>query len=160
MSEEGSLNEIVVSAMKESGKFGKVSAEIRAAVYKILTKDMEYRRSTPVCRENLIINELIREYLQFNGLENTLSVFVPETGQSADPMNREFLAHNLGVSPKDQMPLMNNLVRKWRNSEAPSHPPTGPLIPVPKDDNIPQRQNVVIPTDLSDSSEGFFEIRS
>lgn len=159
MSEEANLNEIVVSAMKESGKFGKVSAEIRATIYKILTKDMEYRRSTPVCRENLVINELIREYLQFNGFENTLSVFVPETGQPSDPMNREFLAHNLGLFPKDQMPLMNTLVKKWRNSEAPEHPPTGPRIPVPND-TIPERQHVVIPTDLSDSSDGFFEIRS
>jgi hypothetical protein len=29
------------------------------------------------CNENLIINELIREYLIFNGYRDTLSVFLP-----------------------------------------------------------------------------------
>jgi len=29
------------------------------------------------CDETLVINELIREYLVFNGLRDTLSVFIP-----------------------------------------------------------------------------------
>lgn len=31
-------------------------------------------------RENAVINELIREYLEFNGYHHTLSVFLPESG--------------------------------------------------------------------------------
>ena len=31
----------------------------------------------PVSNENLVINELIREYLIFNGYRETLSVFLP-----------------------------------------------------------------------------------
>ena len=38
--------------------------------------------------ENLILNELIREYLEYNGFLNTLSVFHPETGQPRTPTGR------------------------------------------------------------------------
>lgn len=31
----------------------------------------------PLSRDNLIINELMREYLMFNGYRNTLSVLLP-----------------------------------------------------------------------------------
>ena len=51
--------------------------------------------------ENLILNELIREYLEYNGYLNTLSVFHPETGQPTTPtgrISREVLVHELGVT--------------------------------------------------------------
>lgn len=51
------------------------------------------------CNENLIINELIREYLIYNGYTDTLSVFLPETGQpQTRPFDRDFLLQQLGVS--------------------------------------------------------------
>ena len=33
--------------------------------------------AVPLSRDNLVINELIREYLLFNGYRNTLSVLLP-----------------------------------------------------------------------------------
>lgn len=51
------------------------------------------------CNENLIINELIREYLIYNGYRDTLSVFVPETGQPRTrPFDRDFLVQQLGMT--------------------------------------------------------------
>lgn len=45
--------------------------------------------------ENLLINELIREYLIFNGYRETLSVFLPEAGQPAvRPFDRQFLVRH------------------------------------------------------------------
>lgn len=44
-----------------------------AAAFHCLQEDA---RPEP-CNENLIINELIREYLIFNGYRDTLSVFLP-----------------------------------------------------------------------------------
>ena len=40
--------------------------------------------------ENLIINELIREYLDYNQYKHTLSVLLPETGQPAERIERSF----------------------------------------------------------------------
>lgn len=51
--------------------------------------------------ENLLINELIREYLEFNNYHQTLSVFLPETGQPvARPFERDVLASELQVAEK------------------------------------------------------------
>jgi FOP N terminal dimerisation domain len=49
--------------------------------------------------ENLLINELIREYLIYNGYRDTLSVFIPETGQPQQrPFDRTFLSQQLRIS--------------------------------------------------------------
>ena len=46
--------------------------------------------------ENLVINELLREYLEYNGYKQTLTVFLPESGQPLQkPFKRGFLAHEL-----------------------------------------------------------------
>jgi hypothetical protein len=42
--------------------------------------------------DTLVINELIREYLIFNGYRDTLSVFLPESGHpQTRPFDRQFL---------------------------------------------------------------------
>ena len=51
----------------------------------------------PVPDENLLINELIREYLAFNKYRNTLSVLITEAGQPAMPLDRDFLADRTGA---------------------------------------------------------------
>jgi lisH domain-containing protein FOPNL len=96
--------------MKEKGALAKMSAEIRAEVYHLLTSDVEHDRSVPLCRENFIHHEPIREYLQFKGLNQTLSVFVPETGQPREPMNRDFLGLSLNLAGQQRIPLLNLLV--------------------------------------------------
>ena len=47
--------------------------------------------------ENVLINELIRDYLEFNHYKHTLSVLLPETGQPVQRMDRGYLAEQLGV---------------------------------------------------------------
>ena len=42
--------------------------------------------------ENLLINELIKEYLQFNNYNYTASVFDTESGNYKDPLERELIA--------------------------------------------------------------------
>eukprot|EP00947_MAST-08B_sp_MAST-8B-sp1_P004679 g4679.t1 len=62
-----------------------------------------------VADENLVINELIREYLEFNGYRHTLSVFLPETGQPNQPMDRALIADQLSVAEdaaSDRVPLI------------------------------------------------------
>jgi|TARA_B110000208_G_scaffold145130_1_gene175113 lisH domain-containing protein FOPNL len=47
----------------------------------------------------MLINELIRDYLEFNNYHQTLSVFLPETGQPAvRPFDRATLASELQVT--------------------------------------------------------------
>jgi lisH domain-containing protein FOPNL len=157
-----SIYHTVVALMKEKGAFAKMSAEIRAEVYHLLTRDAEHDRSVPLCRENFLLNELIREYLQFKGLNQTLSVFVPETGQPREPMNRDFLGHSLNLARQQQIPLLNLLVQRNRRSDLPPRPsdptptPRPPLVPEPPAPD----PGLAFSDESSDDGPGVFEIRS
>jgi lisH domain-containing protein FOPNL len=49
----------------------------------------------------LLINELIREYLNHNGYHHTAAVFIPETGQpTVPPFGRDYIAKKLRVIEK------------------------------------------------------------
>lgn len=47
--------------------------------------------------DKLLLNELIREYLDFSGYRNTLSVFLTETGQPAERLRRDVVASQLNI---------------------------------------------------------------
>ena len=151
---QADMNEAVMSALQENRVLGKISAEIRAEVSLLLNKDAERPRSIPLCRENMIINELIREYLERNGLHHTLSVFVPETGEPADPMDRNFLAHSLNIIPKGGTPLINSLVRKWRGNDE--------EISLDQNPEKPKREPYQYCSNQQNSTDNvnFFEIKS
>ena len=51
----------------------------------------------PLSHENMLINELIREYLEYNHYKHTLSVLIPETGQPIDRMDRAYMAQELNM---------------------------------------------------------------
>jgi lisH domain-containing protein FOPNL len=158
--EGASVFETVLALMKETGAFGKASAEVRAAVYHLIAQRGEHTRSIPLCRENFVINELIREYLERNGLVHTLSVFVSEAGQPRDPMNREFLSHTLGIPPPaNQTPIINVMIRKGDSLAGRPMP-----VPAPKTPPRPPRTAPVLLAELSDdetdSASGCFEIKA
>lgn len=71
--------------------------------------------------ENLVLNELIREYLEYNHYKHTLSVFTPETGQPAERINRTFLSHELGLhedTNSRQVPLLYSVLARLQNKSA------------------------------------------
>lgn len=47
----------------------------------------------------MIINEMIKEYLEYNKYFNTASVLVTETGQPSEaPFDRQFLQKKFGIT--------------------------------------------------------------
>lgn len=66
----------IILALRETlesrGVLGQLKARIRAEVFSALDDQREPR--PPLSHENLIINELIREYLEFNKYRYTASV--------------------------------------------------------------------------------------
>lgn len=58
--------------LESRGVLGQLKARIRAEVFSALDDQREPR--PPLSHENLIINELIREYLEFNKYRYTASV--------------------------------------------------------------------------------------
>ncbi|RXN01991.1 Myosin-11, partial [Acipenser ruthenus] len=74
---------------------GQLKARIRAEVFNALDDQSESR--PPLSHQNLLINELIREYLEFNKYRYTASVLTAESGQPEVPLDRQFMANELNV---------------------------------------------------------------
>eukprot|EP00775_Hariotina_reticulata_P003657 gene3657-3918_t len=92
------LKDAVKDTWERKGVIRQLQAHLRSEVYKAFLDAEDEPRPEP-SSENLIINELIREYLIYNGYRDTLSVFIPETGQPvARPFDRNFLVQHLHVS--------------------------------------------------------------
>lgn len=90
---------LVVTALKEAlekrGVLGQIRANIRAEVFHALDDQSEPR--PPLSRENLLINELVREYLEYNKYKYTASVLTAEAGQPEMPLDRQFLVKELNI---------------------------------------------------------------
>ncbi|XP_061843806.1 centrosomal protein 20 [Nerophis lumbriciformis] len=107
----------VRDTLESRGVLGQLKARIQAEVFGALDDQREQR--PPLSHENLLINELIREYLEFNKYRYTASVLISESGQPQVPLDRPFLASELGVAEdmsSKSVPLLYGLVSHFRNS--------------------------------------------
>ncbi|RHY30233.1 hypothetical protein DYB32_004483 [Aphanomyces invadans] len=100
---------------------GQIRARIRAEIFQAL--DDKGAPKAKLSNENLIINELIREYMEYNGYRHALSVFVPESGQPVEkPFHRRFLAHELNITEDPryaQVPLLYSIITALQESKRP-----------------------------------------
>lgn len=67
------MNIVLREALENKGVVNEVKSKLRAEVFKIL-EDNSYEKPR-VSQENLLINELIREYMEFNHYKYSKSVF-------------------------------------------------------------------------------------
>ena len=116
---------VLKERLRQRGTLMDIKARIRGEVLAALDDKPTERKDVPV--ENVVINELIREYLVFNGYLRTVSVFLPEARlASTSDFDRDFLAKECGVVPavknkvenKPPLPLLykmrDELVRRRR----------------------------------------------
>ncbi|KAL2087063.1 hypothetical protein ACEWY4_018122 [Coilia grayii] len=103
--------------LEARGVMGQLKARIRAEVFNALDDQSEQR--PPLSHENLLINELIREYLEFNKYHYTASVLTAESGQPEVPLDRQFVANELNVveDPASRtVPLLYGLLSHFLQS--------------------------------------------
>ncbi|XP_075894233.1 centrosomal protein 20 [Nelusetta ayraudi] len=111
------LKSALRDTLESQGVLNQLKARIRAEVFSALDDQREPR--PPLSHENLLINELIREYLEFNKYRHTASVLAAESGQPEVPLDRQFLANELRVaedSSSKSVPLLYGLVSHFVNS--------------------------------------------
>ncbi|XP_064009959.1 centrosomal protein 20 isoform X9 [Pogoniulus pusillus] len=89
------LKAVLKDTLEKRGALGQIKARIRAEVFNALDDQSVPRPA--LSHENLLINELIREYLDYNKYKYTASVLTSEAGQPEVPLDREFLAKELNI---------------------------------------------------------------
>ncbi|XP_048348349.1 centrosomal protein 20 isoform X1 [Sphaerodactylus townsendi] len=105
------LKAVLKDTLEKRGALGQIKARIRAEVFNALDDQTEPR--PPLSHENLLINELIREYLEFNKYKYAASVLTAESGQPEVPLDRDFLVKELNVveDPKSRsVPLLYGIL--------------------------------------------------
>ncbi|XP_046943550.1 centrosomal protein 20 [Lynx rufus] len=105
------LKAVLKDTLEKRGVLGHLKARIRAEVFNALNDESEPR--PPLSHENLLINELIREYLEFNKYKYTASVLISESGQPVVPLDRQFLIRELNVfeeSKDNTIPLLYGIL--------------------------------------------------
>ncbi|KAK7493289.1 hypothetical protein BaRGS_00015415 [Batillaria attramentaria] len=122
MASSGELKEVVKKSLETRGVLTQVKARIRAEVFSALDKPTESRPA--VSNENVLINELIREYLEFNKYHYAASVLAAESGMAKEPLDREFLRAELNVvedAPSRSIPLLYSIVSHYTQRGPGSH---------------------------------------
>jgi lisH domain-containing protein FOPNL len=123
MSSQESLKAAMRESLETNGTISHIKAELRAAVVERLTDvtnsgDSRAVANPPVPPENLIINELIKEYLTFNGLEHTLAVFQLEGRTPDSQVPRRVLASELNMAAApSSVPLLYAILHEARLSK-------------------------------------------
>ena len=75
---------------------------LRAEMFKILDSEVPVVDQQP---ETQLINELIREYMEFSGYSSSLSVFELESNLPSQPMARKDLVRRLNFEGHEESKL-------------------------------------------------------
>ncbi|NXK85763.1 FOPNL protein, partial [Formicarius rufipectus] len=105
------LGTVLKDTLEKRGALAEIKARIRAEVFNALDDQSEPR--PPLSHENLLVNELIREYLEYNRYRYTASVLTAESGQPEVPLDRQFLARELNVvedASAKSVPLLYGII--------------------------------------------------
>ena len=95
MSSIEELKTSLKETMIKRGILNKIKAEMRQEIYDALDNDDNPKPK--LTRENFIINELIKEYFNYNDYNYSSKVFQSETGQIKNNLNRNDLAKELNI---------------------------------------------------------------
>jgi len=112
MTNVNDLKAAIKDILQSNGTLNKIKAEIRESIYHAIETNDTIKPKLP--EENLLINELIREYMHYNGYFHSASVFISESGQPEDsPLDRNFIAKELNViesNTSKNIPLLYSLI--------------------------------------------------
>lgn len=118
---QDSLKKAMRESLEANGTISHIKAELRAAVFQSLSNTTAAENvdqaNPPPPPENLILNELIKEYLAFNGLEHSLAVFQLEALSPNSQVPRQVLATELNLAgAPSAVPLLYAMLHEARLS--------------------------------------------
>ncbi|XP_009079035.1 PREDICTED: lisH domain-containing protein FOPNL, partial [Acanthisitta chloris] len=131
--------------LEKRGALAEIKARIRAEVFNALDDQSEPRPQ--LCHENLLINELIRQYLEYNRYKYTASVLIAESGQPEVPLDREFLAKELHIvedTNGKSVPLLYGIISHFLHGKGEGTQSTLPKVSLV---NYPKQNLGKLPTE-------------
>ncbi len=106
------LKGVLKETLEQKGVLNDIKARIRAEIFTAL--DADTTGKPKLSNENLILNEIIREYLEYNRYYNTLSVMLTESGQPQDPpFDKEYLHQKFSIGSAGKgkgLPLLYEII--------------------------------------------------
>ncbi|KAG6798026.1 lisH domain-containing protein FOPNL-like isoform X1 [Apis dorsata] len=120
MATEKDLINAVRESLKADGDLGRIKAEMRTEVIKLLdnsNKGNKTKLPKPPL-DIIFLNELIREYLDWMGYKYSSTVFISECDLSKQPLDRSLLLQSLGLKESEnstKLPLLCNIVETFKN---------------------------------------------
>jgi len=116
------LKTAVMSALESDGTLNEIRAHLRANVFRVCDNSYDKHKNNSkrvqTNEENLLINQLIRQYLQRNGYKHSVNVFECESGQQkdsdCDPLS---LQNKFKLDSKDEdinkLPLLTTIIKEF-----------------------------------------------
>ena len=117
------LKNALKETLEQKGVLNQIRGIMRQSIFEAIQSDDNPQKN--LSNDDLIINELIKEYLSYNNYLHSLSVFQVETGQPKNKLNREFIAHELNIIESNssrQLPLLYTIlfgIQRENNNEDP-----------------------------------------
>ena len=106
------LKDALKETLEERGVLNEVRAMMRKSIFDAIESDDKPKPK--LTDENLMINELIREYLIYNNYLHTNSVLISESGQPTQPpFDRNFMAKELNIvedTSSKRVPLLYSIL--------------------------------------------------
>ena len=103
------LKNALKETLEQKGVLNEIRAKMRQSIFEVIESDD--KPQPKLSNENLIINALIKEYLDYNNYLHTASVFQAESGQPK--LDRNFITSQLNIietNQSQQVPLLYSLI--------------------------------------------------
>ncbi|KAG7209617.1 hypothetical protein KM043_011270 [Ampulex compressa] len=118
MATEKDLINAVRESLKADGELARIKAEMRTEVIKLLDNSGKERMNVSKPSHDIVLlNELIREYLDWMGYKYSSTVFIAESDLHRQSLDRTLLAQSLGVQENEKsksLPLLCSIIETFK----------------------------------------------